>query len=316
VSRRILVSVAVAAATLARIRATAPEADVEVAEGDEAAARLGEVEIAFGHFPPEAIAAAAPPLEWVQLPSAGVDGYLTDGLVASGVTLTSVRGMAGAAGAEHILGLMLMFNRGLKYFYDRQRERRWDERLDLALTLAGQTLGVVGLGGMGSALAERAKALGMRVLAIKREPGERPPYVDELHGPDGLHAVLAVSDHVALTLPITDETRNLVDRAALARAKPGAYLYNIGRGELIDDEALVDALRSGRLAGAGLDVFREEPLPPESPYWDLDNVLITPHLGGDTPFDRDHIVELFLANLERYRDGRSLLNVVDPARGY
>jgi D-2-hydroxyacid dehydrogenase (NADP+) len=311
------VSVAVSAAALARIRAAAGDrAAVEVAMDDEGLARLGEVAAAFGHFPPGAIAAAAPPLEWVQLHSAGVDGYLTDDLVASGVVLTSVRGLRGTAGAEHILGLMLMFNRGLKYFYDRQRERRWDPRLDLVLTLAGQTLGVVGLGGIGSALAARAHALGMRVLAIRRDPDERPPYVDELHGVDRLPTLLEESDHVALTLPITDETRGLLDAAALARMKPGAYLYNIGRGDVVDEDALVDALRRRAIGGAGLDVFREEPLPPDSPFWDLDNVVITPHLGGDTPSDFEPISDFFAANLERWLDGRPLRNVVDPARGY
>lgn len=316
---RVLVHAELPQAEIDSIRAAAgPEATLFVLpDAEEAARRLPDVEVAFGHFPAERIAAAAPALRWVQVPSAGVEEYITNAMKQSGVVLTNGRGVYGVAGAEHVLGQMLMFTRRLKELYDFQRAGRWAQE-DYAFTarLQGQTLGIVGLGGIGAQVAIRAKAFGMTVLAVKRRPGEKPPYVDHLWGTDGLFELLAASDHVVLALPLTPHTQGLVDAAALARMKPTAYLYNIGRGAVVDEPALVRRLEAGQLAGAGLDVFVEEPLPPESPLWRLPNVLVTPHAGADGPQDWADTASLFADNLRRYRAGHDLINVVDLEHGY
>jgi phosphoglycerate dehydrogenase-like enzyme len=182
--------------------------------------------------------------------------------------------------------------------------------------LQGQTLGVVGLGGIGGQIATRGKAFGMTVRAVRRHPGEPSPYVDHLSGMDGLDDLLAASDHVAVVLPLTPETRNLIDAARLARMKPTAYLYNIGRGAVVDEAALIAALQGKRLAGAALDVFVEEPLPADSLLWDLPNVILTPHVAANGPSDWITVASLFTDNLRRYRAGQPLQNVVDFDLGY
>ena len=293
-------------------------AAVQVTEDpDEALRLLADVDVAFGHFPPERIAAAAPTLRWVHFPSAGVEKYLVDALQSSGITLTSSRGAYSVAGADHVLGLMLAFTRCLMVAYDAQKERRWDERIYLNLrTLSGQTIGIVGLGGIGNQVAIRAKAFGMHVLAVKRQPGERPSHVDHVWGPDGLDELLARSDHVVLTLPLTPQTRGLIGAGSLAQMKPTAYLYNIGRGAVVDEPALVHCLQVEQIAGAGLDVFTDEPLPPSSPLWRLPNVIITPHVGASSSGEYADVANLFASNLRRYRAGEDLVNVVDFERGY
>jgi phosphoglycerate dehydrogenase-like enzyme len=242
---------------------------------------------------------------------------MIDAVQASGVMLTTSRGIYSVAGAEHVFGMMLMFNRCLKASYDAQKEGRWDESVYLALrTLRGQTIGIVGLGGIGTQLAMRARSFEMRVLAMKRQPGEKPPYVDQLWGQDGLDELLAASDHLAITLPLTPQTRGLIGAGELARMKPTAYLYNIGRGAVVDEPALVHCLETAKLAGAGLDVFVDEPLPPASPLWRLPNVVLTPHVGASTPEEYTDAAKLFARNLRHYRAGEDLVNVVDFARGY
>jgi phosphoglycerate dehydrogenase-like enzyme len=303
---------------LASIRdAAGPDAVVQVLpEADASPDRLSGIEVAFGNFPLDLIAAAQS-VRWIQLSSAGVEGYISDVMRRSGIILTNARGVYGVGGAEHVLGEMLIFTRRLHKMIEAQRERRWDNAIYQALpTLQGQTLGVVGLGGIGSQIARRGKAFGMTVRAIKRHPDEPPAYVDHLAGLEGLDDLLAASDHVALVLPITPETRNLVDAARLARMKPTAYLYNIGRGAVVDEAALIAALQAQRLAGAALDVFVEEPLPADSPLWDLPNVILTPHVAANGPSDWITVASLFADNLRRYRAGQPLLNVVDFDLGY
>jgi phosphoglycerate dehydrogenase-like enzyme len=299
-------------------RAAGPRATVHVLPArDEALQRLAQVEVAFGHVPPDAIAAAAPVLRWVHLPSAGVDSYLTAAVQESGITLTRSRGVYGVAGAEHVLGQMLMFTRRLKAMYDSQQGMRWDHEVFQSIgRLKGQTLGIVGLGDIGSQVAIRARAFGMRILAVKRHPAAQPAYVDNLWGLDGLDTLLAASDHVVLDLPLTPETRCLIDERALGQMRSTAYLYNIGRGAVLDEAALIRCLQAGQIAGAALDVFTEEPLPPDSPLWRLPTVLLTPHVGANGPRDWTDAASLFVDNLGRYRAGRDLINRVDFQHGY
>jgi len=182
--------------------------------------------------------------------------------------------------------------------------------------LCGKTLGIVGLGGIGSEVAKRAKAFGMRVIATRRRPDRRSEFADEVRGADELGWLLGESDFVAVCSALTHETRHLIGAEELKRMKATAYLINIGRGGLVDEGALVAALRGGEIAGAGLDVFEREPLPSESPLWEMPNVMITPHDAGSSPRSHERLMEVFLENLRRYVAGEPLLNVVDKRAGY
>lgn len=313
----VLVAIPVSEESLDGIRRAAGDARV-IYEPDlkKAEQLVDDADVVFG-MPSRERIEAAPRLRWLQTHFAGVDMYtMPTPVQRENFVLTNARGVYGIAGAEHVIGWMLMFNRGLLHFYRFQERRQWNRQLQLARKLWGQTLGIVGLGDIGSALAVRAKAFGMRVLAIRRHPAPAPELADEVWGMDRLADLLAQSDHVALTVPLTPETRGMIDRSMLARMKPTAYLYNIGRGPLVDEDALVEALEKGTIAGAGLDVFNIEPLPEDHPLWRAPNVLITPHLGADSPTDADDAARIFADNLARFRAGEPLRNVVDLARGY
>lgn len=263
--------------------------------------------------------AHAPQLRWVHTVSAGVDRLLTPRLRDSGVLLTNSRGVHAVGIAEHVLALMLAFARGLPGLLQAQREARWTPPpFQGSFELQGQTLAVVGQGAIGSALATRAAALGLRVRGVRREAGaaETLPGTAPVVGFESLDAVLAEADHVAICLPLTARTQGLFDAARLQRVKRGAYLYNIGRGAIVDSTALQQALADGRLAGAGLDVTDPEPLPADSPLWRLPQVIITSHTSGATPANAQRVLDIFLDNLGRAQRGEPLRNVVDLARGY
>jgi phosphoglycerate dehydrogenase-like enzyme len=190
-----------------------------------------------------------------------------------------------------------------------------------AAELSGQTLGIVGLGRIGEALVVRARAFGMRIVAVKRDPASRydgstDAQPDALYGLDGLSDLMRESDHVCIALPYTPQTHHLINAELIAAMKPTAYLYNIARGAIIDESALIAALREGVIAGAGLDVFEEEPLPQSSELWGMQNVIITPHVAGLTPYYFDRFAKLFADNLRRYLRGERLNNLYDPDRGY
>jgi phosphoglycerate dehydrogenase-like enzyme len=280
--------------------------------------------VTCGNLSPEHLD-AAPELRWISFWSAGMDGKATPQLMARNLLLTNASGVHAPNIAEHILMYMLMFTRGMPHYFRSQMagtwRREWTSRsgAGTADELAGQTLCVAGLGRIGEALTARAKACEMRVVAVKRDPQARYEaeiVPDALYPPEALPRLLAESDHVCITLPYTPETHHLFDAALLAHMTPRAYLYNIARGKIIDEAALIAALRSGKLAGAGLDVFETEPLPADSPLWKMENVLITPHVSGVTPHYFRRIAALFAANLRRFLKGEPLRNLYDAARGY
>ncbi len=278
--------------------------------------------IACGNLSPELLDAASN-LRWIAFWSAGLDGKVTPQLAARNLFLTNASGVHGPNIAEHVLAWMLMFTRRMDVHFRGQLAGQWQRwpvsRASGAEELGGQTLGIVGLGRIGEALTTRAKSFGMRVVAVKRNPDARyeaDVSPDALYAPDDLPRLLAESDHVCIALPYTPDTHHLFDAAMLAHMKPTAYLYNIARGKIVDEAALTDALREHRLAGAGLDVFETEPLPPDSPLWSLDNVLITPHTAGQTPYYFTRAAALFADNLARYLEGQPLHNLYDPKRGY
>jgi phosphoglycerate dehydrogenase-like enzyme len=295
--------------------------ELRFAEGAAVREAIAEAEIVSCSRLSSEQVSAAPKLRWIAFWSAGMDGLVTPQLLERRLLLTNSSGVHAPNIAEHVLAFMLMFSRRMRYHLRSQLAGEWQRRPDLARggELFGETLGIVGLGHIGEALASRAQAFGMRVLATKRDIQTRydgAVMPDALYPPNRLPELVAESDHVCIALPYTEATHHLFDADLLARMKPSAYLYNIARGKIVDEAALIMALQEGRIAGAGLDVFEEEPLPPNSPLWRMENVLITPHISGLSPRYLTRVAELFAANLTRYLDGRPLHNLYDAERGY
>ena len=288
---------------------------------EEADALLPEAEVVLGFAARPELLAGARRLRWIHSTAAGVEGILSPELRASGVILTCSRGLHAQSMAEHTIGVMLAFARQLHHARDAQRERRWSQNEQWGAApgfadLAGATAGIVGFGHIGRAIGERARALGMRVLAVRRHPAADPAPAHEQWGLDGLPALLERSDWVVLAAPHTRESAKLVGAAELARMKPGARLVNVGRGALVDQDARVAALREGRIAGAALDVMEAEPLPADSPLWDLPEVIVTPHVSGLGPRYWERATDVFAANLRRWLAREPLQGVVDMQAGY
>jgi len=283
---------------------------------------LPDADAAFTPFVDRDIFPSATRLRWVQSPAVGVGSLMFPELLASPVVITSARGIRARAIAEHVLGVTIALARKLPVAIRAQVEHRWaqDELEGPAVdvrTLHGLRLGVVGLGAIGIELVRIAAPFGFCITAIRRRTDQpRPEGVDEVWPPERLHDLLAQSDVVVLAAPDTPGTRRLIGAPELDAIKRGALLINIARGKLVDDEALIAALRDGRLGGAALDVFTTEPLPADSPYWDLRNVIVTPHTSGAMQDYWTPLVALFSDNLRRFERGESLRNVVDKVAGY
>jgi phosphoglycerate dehydrogenase-like enzyme len=269
--------------------------------------------------PIDEVLAAGSALKWLHQRGAGIDRIATPRLVSSDLILTNGSGNHAPNIAEHVIAMMLAFARQLPALVRAQQERRWQPPAASTLfELSGQTLAVVGFGAIGSALAERAAALGMKVVGVRRSSaaGELPPGVAAMFTSERLDEALRDADHVVISLPLTAATHGLFAAARLAAMKRGAYLYNVGRGSLLDHAALLAALQSGHLGGAGLDVTEPEPLPAESSLWLEPNVLITAHSSGLTPRSFERYRTLLLDNMRRFARGEALLNVVDKGLGY
>lgn len=310
----IAVATSVNPACAEQLKEIAPDFEIRIVPNASALdEHLDWIEVVFGNISPEQIARASR-LRWVQLTSSGFEPYLS--LSDTPIKLTTARGITSRAGAEYVLSMMLMFTRRMPLFMQRQRERKWDRNIQAVGSLVGQTLGLIGFGANADALARRAKAMEMRVLAVKRTPATAPDYVDALWTTERLDEMLEQSDHVAVMIPLTNETRGLIDEGKLHRMKRGAYLYNISRGGIVDERVLIEGLRDGRLGGAALDVFDTEPLPPESPLWEMENVIITPHLGAAWGGMWDAAFDLFRDNLRRFINNEPLQNMAQFERGY
>ncbi|MFD3406676.1 D-2-hydroxyacid dehydrogenase [Kribbella sp. NPDC058693] len=277
---------------------------------DDAADVFGEMEAVVAHVSPDVLA-KAPKLRWVHSPSAGVDSDLTPEMRASSVVLTSSAGNGGIPLAEHSMLLMLMLSRDVPRWMRAQAEHRWDHYRHAELV--GRTVGIYGLGNSGLDLAQKAKAFHMRTLGVRRRPDQPSPYVDEVCDLDQL---LAESDFVVVTVPRTPTTAGVFDRDAFARMKSSAYFICISRGGIADDDALLEALRTGQIAGAGLDAHGVEPLPPESPFWSLPNVIVTPHNGATSDGNLRRSREIVAENIRRFVAGEPLHNIVDKVAGY
>jgi len=258
-----------------------------------------------------------PNLMWVHSFSAGVENSLFPELIESGVPLTNGKGVFSRSLAEFAFCGMLYFDKKVALMNQQKSEGRW-VNIDEVWELHGKTLGIVSYGSIGQACAHLAKAFGMRVLALRRRPGmsQGDPLVDQVYGPGGLKEMLSASDFVAVCSPNAPGTRGLLGAAELAAMKPSAVLINVGRGPVIDEAALVEVLREKRIRGAVLDVFDKEPLPEGHPFWELDNVLLSPHSADHTPGWTDNAMEFFIENFERFRTGEPLENIVDKRVGY
>lgn len=313
------------AADVAALREAFPAHTVLHATSDaEALALLPRADVLFTAELRPALFAAAARLRWIHSPAAGVGGMLFPALVESPVLLTNSRGLSAETIAEHVLAVTLALFRGLPAALEGQRRREW-RQAELAgpplRMIAGSRVLVVGLGAIGRAAAARFHVLGARVSGIRRRiGGPPPPGVEQVAPPEALLALLPDADVVVLAAPQTSETRRLIGRRELAAMRREALLVNVGRGALVDEAALAEALAAATpvygIAAAALDVFEEEPLPRESPLWDLPNVLITPHVAGFRPRHWEAVRAVFAANLRRFEEGQPLLHVVDKHAGY
>ncbi len=259
-------------------------------------------------------------LVWVQTMSAGVDTHLRNQPLIDNdrIILTNMRAVHGPAIADHSFAMLLMLTRNLAFYRESQNAGRWNEDAtpSRSISLHGKTMLVAGIGGIGSEIAQRAHGFGMRVIATRRTDTPAPEYVERLGKPDDLLKMLPAADVVAICVPLTPETDHMFNAEAFAAMKPGAYLINIARGRIIDTDAMLAALRSGRLAGACLDVTDPEPLPADHALWKMPNVIITPHVASDAEVTEQRRWVLFNENMRRFAAGEPLLNVVDKKAGY
>src|SRR5687768_10127953 len=258
----------------------------------------------------------APKLQWMHSLSAGVENSLFPELISSSVPLTNSRGVFARSLGEFVIGAALYFDKDFPRMQRQQREGRW-EAFDVE-ELYGKTMGIVGYGSIGRASAKLARAFGMKVLALRRNPeqSEGDPLIDRAYAPGQLRELMAESDFVVMAAPLTPATRGMVGDGEIRAMKPSAIFMNVGRGPVVDEQALIAALREKRIRGAGLDVFEKEPLPEGHPFYSMDNVLLSPHCADHTPGWIEGAVEFFLENFERFRKGEPLQNVVDKHAGY
>jgi len=304
------------------IRDANPDVEfVEIASIDEWQTRrealAPHLEAAVG-FPYNEIVdlVSLPRFKWHQQTGAGTDWLLRyPQVVESDVVLTNASGVTAIPIAEHIIALMFALARRLSRFAQAQREHQWYPRGRLS-ELDGGTVGIIGLGAIGEKTAEKVRGLNMRVIGMRRDPTKGSEHVDRMLGPDGLYELLEQSDWVVLTTALTPETRGLLGEPELRAMKDSAFLINIARGEVVDEEVLTQALEEGWIAGAGLDVFDQEPLSPDSPLWDMRNVVITPHWAGYTSHYGERVTEIIIENIRRYRQGEPLRNVINKMLTY
>jgi phosphoglycerate dehydrogenase-like enzyme len=329
---RLLLNADVEPSTIDRLRALSPELDVVDVTADAGfnvdALADPALEVIIGRQAPADLS-RVPALRWLQVGSAGVDHLADDPPWRHGITVTNARGVYAVPIGEYVTGAILRINQPIARWAADQAAHRWKTEADEPLpeVVRGSTAVLVGYGSIGREVARQLAAIGLRILAVKprpelvadasyRVPGTGDPdglIPERIIGLDGLLDAVAEADYLVLTLPLTAESRHLVDARLLAGLRSSAWLINVSRGALVDETALLDALEAGRLGGAVLDVFGQEPLPADSPLWEAPNVTISPHVSGATLRFRD---DLFVENVRRHLAGEPLLNRVDPERGY
>ena len=289
------------------------------ADRAETATYIRDADIYMGWISREAFLAAKQ-LKWIQSPSSGINYYLAiEELVESDVLLTSARGTHGACLAESTMAMILAFTRGIRHAIFEQQNKNyamWKVRENL-VELTGSTIGIVGYGAFGRAVAKRASAFDMRVVAVDIFPNNPGEYADELWGLEQLDRLLAESDYVVITVPHTPDTDGMIGAGAMAKMKSSAILVGMSRGGIIDQDALISALKSKQIAAAALDVFKPEPIPEDSELWELENLLITPHIAGGTQYEGQYILDIFNENLEKFLNNElPLRNQIDMKQGF
>ena len=304
------------------IKAVSPKVRVRQSLSKEEAITMAEdVDILLAGFFSLELFKAAKRLKWIQTLFAGVDTLLYPEVVNSSVVITNAGGVNSIPVSEQVMGMILCLSRKLHVFMRNQTERKW-KTIDADLIfqmdeLSGKTAGLVGLGRIGSEIAKKAKCFGMRVIATRRNPSApKPDYVDKLVSPEHLEELLADSDFVIIQIPLTKDTEGMFGKKELRGMKRTGYLVNASRGSIVKEDELVEALKEGWIAGAALDTFSTEPLPEDSPLWNMQNVIITPHVAGLTPLYMERLTHLFCENLRRFMNDEPLINIVDKSRGY
>ena len=302
---------------LAVLQAVDPDINIMVADENSVLEKMPDCHIlvTWGWSETRPLYQAAPHLEWIHALSAGVEKLIFPEIQAADTILTNSKGIHGIPVSEHVLALMLAFSRGLPVSIRQQQVKQW-QRMP-TVELHDQTIAIVGLGSIGREIAKKAKALGMKVLASKRELTTEL-FVDKLYPADNdsLLEMLGQADFAVIALPLTEHTHNLIGLPHFSAMKRSAYLFNIARGNIINEDELIAALQQKLIKGAGLDVFVTEPLPADNPLWAMDNVIITPHVSALSPAYLDRAVKLFADNLTRFVQGRDMINIVDKIKGY
>jgi phosphoglycerate dehydrogenase-like enzyme len=294
---------------------------VQLEDYDRVPAEIVDTDVFIGwSLRPDQLASAKR-LKWIHSPAAAIHQLMYPELLNSSVVITNSTGVHGPVVAEHAIAVLLAMAKRLPQAMRYQEKKIWSQEIlwnerPRPREVDGATVAVVGLGGIGREFTVRAKALGMRVLGVRENPGKGAGPADAVFSPEQIEEVLPQADYVLLCTPVTPATRHIINAARLKKMKPDAYLINVARGTLIDEPALIAALKERRIAGAALDVFEEEPLPADSEFWTFDNVLITPHTAAVTEKLWDRHCELIVENLRRFLDGRPLLNQVDKKKGY
>ncbi len=303
---------------LAELDSAGLDLEIVVADTDDDLYReIVDADALLGPKPTPELLRRAKKLRWIQLKWVGVSRMMFPELANSDIILTNGRGITTVPIAEHTMALILAAARALPSSFRHQREKVWESHSNLSVgEIAGSTLGIVGLGRIGRQLAKRAHAFDMSIRAVDPVAEEKPDYVESLQGADRLHDLLVRSDYLTICCPLTSETQGMIGKHEFQIMKSSAFFINISRGAIVDQPAMIEALRGKEIAGAGLDATTPEPLPPESPLWEMENVIITPHHAGQSPKAQGRVVELYRDNLRRFIDGKPLVNVVDKILMY
>ena len=311
---KVLISSGISQEVADMLQDAPPEMEINfLPEGESLIDHLSDVEILYGTVP-EAAFPHAKSLRWVMQPFVGVEGSMYPAFKESPITLVNSRRLYGPQLAEHAFALLLSLTRGIHTQLDLMREKKW-EWLP-CVEVSGMTMGILGLGGIGRAVAQRAKAFDFNVIAVDPEPMDKPDTVDELGQLDWLPEFLSRSEVLTVCCPITPETHKLLSHAEFDALPEGCFFINVSRGKVVDEAALIAALESGKVAGAGLDVTYTEPCPPDNPLWTLPNVILTSHTAGASQNIAKRAMELFIDNMHKYVNGEPLTNVVDKEKGY
>jgi phosphoglycerate dehydrogenase-like enzyme len=311
---RIVIFHALAAEYASMIRRRFPGVDVGVAADEvELGELIAHADVVLAARFPLHVLSAAKRLRWIQITNSGVDFLVPAERDLKDVLVTNARGIHAHAMADYVIGAIILLHWGFSSLLRDQQEKRW--RTKFVEPLTEKTIGIIGLGAIGAEIAKRAAGMGMRVCGVKRSPSPVEG-VEKVLGPDQIRTVMAEGDFIVLVVPATRETLDLIGEAELRSMKESAYLINVARGGIVDEEALIQVLTERKIAGACLDVFTQEPLPTESPLWTLPNVFVTPHIAGNPSRYSEHVFEIFAENLEQLSKGRALRNLVQLSRGY